>query len=219
MGRTLTYWDVRGLGQPIRFLLAYLEVEYEDKRYGLAEPPHSRDEWLAVKPNLDLDFPNLPYWIDGDLKMTESRAIVRHIARVHDRTGTLLPNDPKIAYKTDMMENIVFDAMMGVAMFAYEYDPLKEDEKYKALHEKLAAISKYLGSNKWITGDVITFVDFWLYETLIWYIRFDEKFLDPYANFAEFIKRFEDLPSTKKYMNDPKYIQGPCINPLAARKI
>lgn len=46
-------------GQPIRFLLAYLEVDYEDKRYSLAEPPHSRDEWLADKPNLGLDFPNV----------------------------------------------------------------------------------------------------------------------------------------------------------------
>ena len=40
---------------------------------------------------------------------------------------------------------------------------------YKTLHEKLLALSKYLGANKSITGDAITFVDFWLYETLIWY--------------------------------------------------
>lgn len=54
--------------------------------------------------------------------MTESKAILRHVARVHDPTGTLLLNDPKIAYKADMMESVVFDALMGVAMFAYEYD-------------------------------------------------------------------------------------------------
>lgn len=44
---------------PIRFLLAYLEVDYDDKRYNLTKPPHSRDEWLADKPNLGLEFPNV----------------------------------------------------------------------------------------------------------------------------------------------------------------
>lgn len=46
-------------GMPIRFLLAYLEVEYDDQRYILTKPPHSRDVWLADKPNLGLDFPNV----------------------------------------------------------------------------------------------------------------------------------------------------------------
>lgn len=54
--------------------------------------------------------------------MTESKAIMRHIARVYDKTGTLLPNDPKIAYKVDMIECIIVEALMGVGKFAYEYD-------------------------------------------------------------------------------------------------
>ncbi len=54
--------------------------------------------------------------------MTESKAIMRHIARVHDSNGTLLPNDPKIAYKADMLESIALEALMGVGKFAYEYD-------------------------------------------------------------------------------------------------
>lgn len=97
--------------------------------------------------------------------------------------------------------------------------PLKQEEVFKGLHEKLQGISKFLGNNKWITGDEITFVDFWLYETLIWYTRFDKDFLEPYANLLEFIKRFEDLPSIRKYMNEPNYIHGPCINPIATKKI
>lgn len=47
---------------------------------------------------------------------------MRHIARVHDPTETILPKDPKIAYKADMMENIIHESMMNIAMFAYEYD-------------------------------------------------------------------------------------------------
>ena len=69
------YWDIRGFAEPIRMLLKHLNIEFEEKRYGFgneseASFPH-RDEWLAEKFNLGLDFPNLPYLIDGDFKMTE----------------------------------------------------------------------------------------------------------------------------------------------------
>jgi glutathione S-transferase len=30
---------------------------------------------------LGLDFPNLPYLFDGDIKLTQSNAILRHVAR------------------------------------------------------------------------------------------------------------------------------------------
>lgn len=95
---------------------------------------------------------------------------------------------------------------------------MKEEEVFKTLHEKLQDISTFLGNNNWITGDTITFVDFWLYECLIWYTTFDKDFLNSYANLLEAKKRFEDLPAIKKYINEPNYIPGPCINPLAKRK-
>ena len=42
-----------------------------------------QSEWLKQKENLGLDFPNLPYFIDNDTKITESSAIMRYIARKH----------------------------------------------------------------------------------------------------------------------------------------
>ena len=35
---------------------------------------------MSVKPTLGLEFPNLPYFIDGDFKMTETLAIHHYIA-------------------------------------------------------------------------------------------------------------------------------------------
>ena len=46
--------------QPIRLLLAYAGVEYEDKRYNIGPAPeYDRSEWLNDKFNLGLDFPNV----------------------------------------------------------------------------------------------------------------------------------------------------------------
>ena len=36
---------------------------------------------MKEKFTLGLEFPNLPYWIEGDLKLTQSVAILRHVAR------------------------------------------------------------------------------------------------------------------------------------------
>lgn len=38
----------------------------------------SRDAWNSVKYELGLDFPNLPYLIDGDLKITQSNACLAY---------------------------------------------------------------------------------------------------------------------------------------------
>ncbi len=72
---TLGYYDTRGLAQSIRLLLKYAGVEFNDKRYPfgpgstLAEVESLRKYWLVDKFNLGLDFPNVPYYIDGDVKV------------------------------------------------------------------------------------------------------------------------------------------------------
>ena len=78
---TLGYWGIRGLAEGIRLLLTYLEVDFEDKHYSLGEGPEiDISEWVNSINSLGLDFPNLPYFIDGDLKISESTAIIEYIA-------------------------------------------------------------------------------------------------------------------------------------------
>ena len=74
------YWKIRGLGAPIRYILEYLKVPFNDVQYEQGEGPEfDRSCWTDVKFTLGLDFPNLPYFIDGDLKITESQAIIRYV--------------------------------------------------------------------------------------------------------------------------------------------
>jgi hypothetical protein len=77
---TLAYWGVRGIGSMARALLTHLNIEFEDKRYT------DRETWLADKAVLPMNFPNLPYYLDGDVKMSESMAIVRQICRKYEPT-------------------------------------------------------------------------------------------------------------------------------------
>ncbi len=72
MAPVLGYWDLRGLASTIRNLLHYKGVEFEDKLYTIGPAPeYDGSGWLNDRSNLGLDFPNLPYYFDGDIKLTQ----------------------------------------------------------------------------------------------------------------------------------------------------
>ena len=50
-------------------------------------PSYDKSCWTDIKDNLGLDFPNLPYFLDGNIKITQSNAILRHIARKNGLCG------------------------------------------------------------------------------------------------------------------------------------
>ena len=71
---TLCYWDIRGKAGLLRALLSYTGLSYTNKVYT------DRDEWFTKdKQNLGFDYPNVPYLIDGDKKLTETNAIAYYI--------------------------------------------------------------------------------------------------------------------------------------------
>ena len=77
---TLGYWNIRGLGAQVRYLLYFCGVEFEDKMFAAGPAPDfDRSQWLDVKFSLGLDFPNLPYLIDEGVKLTETMAIMKYI--------------------------------------------------------------------------------------------------------------------------------------------
>lgn len=85
MSIKLGYWKIRGRGQIPRLLLSYTGATWEDVQYT------GPDQWFGKdKHGLGLDFPNLPYLIDGDLKMTESQAICFYICQKSEKGRTLL---------------------------------------------------------------------------------------------------------------------------------
>ena len=75
------YWAIRGLASQIRYELVYLGVEYDEHKYKQGEAPDfDRSQWLEKKDSLGLKFPNLPYFIDGEARLTDPAAIMKFIA-------------------------------------------------------------------------------------------------------------------------------------------
>ncbi|CAH8287011.1 unnamed protein product [Heterobilharzia americana] len=159
MPAKLVYWKLRGLGQPIRLLLEYLGDEYEENSYG----EDGWEKWQEDKFNLGLEFPNLPYFIDGDVKITQSLAIMRYIADKHNMLG----NNPKERAEISMLEGAVVDISSGASKIAYDdnYEILKVDF-LKKLNGMLKTFNERLSDKPYLSGNSVTHPDFMFYEAL-----------------------------------------------------
>ena len=121
------YWNIQGvrnvldtikfltflafqLGQPCRIALHYTGVEVEDTVWEIQK----RNEWVAAKGANEwgLDFPNLPYYSDGEVKLTQSDAILRHLGRKNGLYGC---SDADTAM-VDMLIDTAKDIKMGLIL-------------------------------------------------------------------------------------------------------
>ncbi|KAG1672169.1 Glutathione S-transferase Mu 2 [Nymphon striatum] len=103
------YWKIRGLAQPIRLIFEYAGATYDDNQFTAPE------EWFPTKFDHGFDFPNLPYLIDGDVKLTQSNAIMRHLARKYK----LAPKTEADERNCDVMAGIFADLKSSFSKMCY----------------------------------------------------------------------------------------------------
>uniref|UniRef100_A0A2I3MUI6 Glutathione S-transferase n=1 Tax=Papio anubis TaxID=9555 RepID=A0A2I3MUI6_PAPAN len=206
MPMTLGYWNIRGLAHSIRLLLEYTGSSYEEKKYTMGDAPdYDRSQWLNEKFKLGLDFPNLPYLIDGTHKITQSNAILRYIARKHNLCG----ETEKEKIREDILENQLMDNRMQLARLCYDPDFEKLKPEYlEGLPEMLKLYSQFLGKQPWFLGDKITFVDFLAYDVLDMRRIVEPGCLDAFPNLKDFISRFEGLKKISAYMKSSRFHRG-----------
>ena len=216
---TLGYFNIRGIAQPIRLLLNYIGVEYNDKRYEFG-PGHSMADkesltkhWTADKSNLGLDFPFLPYYIDGDLKLSQSMAILRYLGRKYGLSAT----DDETMARQDMVEQQISDLRMTFMMQMSMNWTDDKDQQLKNITDSivplLQLLEKYLGEKEWLLGQ-INYVDFLAYETLNWIRQFSPQTMEKFANLSQYLLRYESLEPIKKYMSSPQFISWPIFAPV-----
>ncbi len=155
------YWDIKGIAQPIRWLLCYLDFKVEE--YMVTTP----EQWFDnKKPSLkQLDFPNLPYLLDGDFSMTESTAIPIYLIHKAGK-AELLGKDGKDQAIVCELKGVLNDITQAV------WKPMvapsdNASELQKALEPsgntigKIDQVSKFLGEKEYLLG-YLTYADFLL---------------------------------------------------------
>uniref|UniRef100_A0A8C6HKX8 glutathione transferase n=1 Tax=Mus spicilegus TaxID=10103 RepID=A0A8C6HKX8_MUSSI len=148
----------------------------------ITAPDYDRSQWLSEKFKLGLDFPNLPYLIDGSHKITQSNAILRYLARKHhlgewgwpqgggwgiissawqgwDAECTVCAaggETEEERIRADIVENQVMDTRMQLIMLCYNPDFEKQKPEFlKTVPEKMKLYSEFLGKRPWFAGDKV----------------------------------------------------------------
>ena len=159
----LGYWKIRGLAAQIRYMFYYLKVDFTDTMYEVGDAPDfDRSCWFDVKPTLGFEYPNLPYLIDGETKLTETAAIMMYVAKKYD--PTLLGKNAAEQGRVQMLLAHVADLKMKATMPCYvSGDQEAAIEDCKPVLDKLV---EAIGSSQWIAGDNLTWLDFYFAELL-----------------------------------------------------
>ena len=225
----LGYWGIRGLGQPIRFLLTHAEVAFSEVRLGVNQDgsivADGSHDWEIYKGTLSMPFPNLPYLIDSSgptkVQLTQSNAVMRYLARHFNYYGDTEHDQIWI----DILQDEAYDFRNLIISTAYtlgtEYQVAFNEFTSTAVPRYLDGFENYLsnrGIHTHFVGSRISLVDFILYE-LIWQVSI----MVPGSvtsihrvSLWTFIEVFEKIPQIAKYMGSSNYIDRPINSPWAS---
>jgi len=95
------------------------------------------------------------------------------------------------------------------------HDAVRKD--YVAgLEAKLAAIAKFLGTDEWMAGTRLTFVDFFIYETLDFHRRlFLPEHVNKFPSLVAYLDRVEELKGVKEFLSSGSIKPLPIFGPFA----
>jgi glutathione S-transferase len=184
------YWDCRGLAGCCRALLVHLGVEFEDKMYKEgAGPEYDTEDWLQEKHTYGLEWPNIPYFITADLKVTNSYTILRMICRKYK--PEYLGRNLKEQADAETLMIQLYDINVALTKPMY-YDSFDWAEGVQKSRIFVTAMLAQKGERRFAVSDEPTYVEFFMYE----YIA-KIKYLEPdlYAEFPALEPYFQVLSS------------------------
>ncbi|KAG8223842.1 hypothetical protein J437_LFUL007863 [Ladona fulva] len=190
----LTYFDLRGLAEPLRFLLAYGDIEYEDSRFTF-------EQWPEMKKSMP--FGKVPVLeVDGQA-LHQSMAMTRYFAKQLKLTG----DDDWEAMLCDIMVDTMNDFRMQVTGYYYEpNEETKEKKKEVLFNETMPFYLERLdeevkkndghfvkGKLTWADLAIVAMIDF-MEDQL------QTKFTDNYSNLKAIKEKVLDLPQIKAWV-------------------
>ncbi|KAI8899389.1 glutathione S-transferase [Globomyces pollinis-pini] len=213
---TLGYWNIRGFAQPIRHLLAWANVEFNNVTYqqGDESTNFDRSDWNERKPLFEKDYPfiNLPYYEDEDVKLSQSTAIFNYIARKYGM------DKGRSNKELAIIEMLIFEIIdirsrfVGLCYNQNYNEELKKNYWDTFAINKWKRISLFLGNQKFICGELSS-ADFYLYEMIYHHIKmFPKLFLETFPNFKNLKESFETIPNIAKYIKTSNSANLPLNN-------
>uniref|UniRef100_A0A914P3U4 glutathione transferase n=1 Tax=Panagrolaimus davidi TaxID=227884 RepID=A0A914P3U4_9BILA len=192
----LTYFDARGLGEAIRLIFKYANIEFEDIRF------HAKD-WPKIKPTTPAGkVPILEF--DGNY-LVESAAICRYLARKHGLAGKGDLEEAKVDAIVDQNKDFHFLVAQWIRVkYGMENGNEKEMKEKIVIPQSeiyLPLYQKYLkeSGSGFLVKSGLTFADFIVSEFLITLRLNAPEVLEEYPEILQYLDRMKNIPQLKEY--------------------
>jgi len=209
------YWAFKGRGEYIKTVATYLGLEFEEVDYTAPE------KWFAEdKQNLGFDFPNLPYLIDGDVKLTESQAITTYLCLKAGKPE-LLGVGPVGQAQVRMIQEVFGECFQELMKCLFCGEGATEKTaalgKEGAIITKLGQAEAFLGDKDWFTGaisiaDIGAAGSIYLMDLLIRSAGGDSLF-PKFPKLGGLVQRFFAIPEIAARVSDPAFKAKPTLCP------
>jgi glutathione S-transferase len=149
----------------VRLTAAVLGLELEEKKLDFGKGEHKTPEYLALNPN-----GAVPTLVDGDVVLTESRAIMQYLASKKPQSGLLGRDEGARAdvvrwqfwdasHFSPPLGTLTFEKLIKPMMAMGEPDPRKVDEALTNFRRFGAVLDKRLEGKKYVVGEALTIAD------------------------------------------------------------
>ena len=191
----------------VRLTAAVLGQKLEETRLDFAKGEHKSPEYLAINPN-----GAVPTLVDGDLVLSESRAIMQYLASKKPESG-LLPRSEQAcadvtrwqfwdaAHFSPQLGTLTFEKIIKVLTGIGEPDQSKIDEAMIGFRRFGAVLNQHLNGKQFIVGKSLTLADLTIASSLM-YAKQTDAPIGELPNVLSWFSRISDTDAWKK--TDPQ---------------
>jgi len=170
----------------------------------VGEAPDYHTEWWTDKFSLGMDFPNLPYYKEGNAILSQTYAILKYLGRKH---GLAAKND-KEQLRIDLIEAEAQDIRSSWADVMYYSGDNFENSRAELVTNfkaKCKDLSTFLGAHKYFAGETLTYIDFLMYELLDVHSILTPGVIDDFENLKSYHDSIRSLDKVATYLKSKKF--------------
>lgn len=193
---TLYYLPVRARAEPIRMILAYGEIPFNDVIV-------SFEQWPELKSNkTTCPFGQLPCMtLANGVTIAQSGAIVRYVAKL----ANIYPHDPERAAKADMIQELTMEMNPinpVLNWFAVDSDAYNSMHTayFAAFPSRMEAVQSILGNEKFFGGDAPCHADFVFFHIIDVTLTVKPDALAHYTTLSAWLANILAIPQLQQYL-------------------
>jgi len=190
----LYYTPLSGHSYKVRLLLSFLDITYESGILDFNKGDNKTADYLQINP-----LGQVPVWIDGDVNIHDSQAILVYLAQHYQDTDWTLPSDAeslaKIVQWLSVAANEITHGPTAVRHYWRKQPSTVNIElAMTRAHAILNLMNTHLASRNWLELDRPTIADIACFPYVSLLQEGGWLSLEDYPNVQAWIARFKQLP-------------------------